>query len=40
MYAVTAVTTPMVPASGTPRIRAPMATTNPLNTATMVTPRK
>ena len=39
-YAVMKVTIPIVPASGTPRITAPIQTTMPLNAATIVTPRK
>ena len=40
MYAVTKVTTAIVPASGTPSTNAPRPTTTPLKAATMVTPRK
>ena len=39
-YAVRKVTTAMVPASGTPRTRAPSPTTTALKAATIVTPVK
>ena len=39
-YAVTKVTTPIVPASGTSSTSAPSVTTAALNAATIVTPRK
>ena len=39
-YAVTKVTTAIVPASGTPSAHAPSPTTTPLNAATAVTPPK
>ena len=40
MYAVTNVTSAIVPASGTSRISAPIPTTVALKAATIVTPRK
>ena len=39
-YAVTKVTTAIVPASGTPSTRAPSPTTTALKAATIVTPTK
>ena len=40
MYAVTKVTTAIVPARGTPSRSAPIPTTTPLKAETIVTPRK